>query len=108
MPGSGYFCLVTGGGWGIAHCSLIQYDDIMVTMTVKLPPATSAKLSAEAKARRITKSQIVRELLDKHYKSNGKKKRRPTFAELAGDLIGVFDGPGDLSTNPKYMEGYGE
>ena len=23
-------------------------------------------------------------------------------------LIGTFDGPGDLSTNPKHMEGFGE
>ena len=23
-------------------------------------------------------------------------------------LLGVFEGPGDLSTNPKYMEGFGE
>lgn len=79
----------------------------MVTMTVKLPPATSARLAAEAKARRITKSQVVREALDKHLKANGKK-RRPTFGDLAGDLIGsIKDGPGDLSSNPKYMDGYG-
>ena len=25
----------------------------------------------------------------------------------AGDLIGFVEGPGDLSTNPKYMEGFG-
>ena len=35
-------------------------------------------------------------------------KARPTASELAADLMGAFDGPGDLSTNPKYMEGYGE
>ena len=23
-------------------------------------------------------------------------------------LLGVFEGPGDLSTNPKYMDGFGE
>lgn len=80
----------------------------MVTMTVKLPPATSARLAAEAKARRVTKSQVVREALDQHLKSNGKK-HRPTFAELAGDLIGsIKGGPRDLSCNPKYMDGYGE
>jgi hypothetical protein len=27
--------------------------------------------------------------------------------ELAGDLVGCVEGPGDLTTNPKYMEGYG-
>jgi len=28
--------------------------------------------------------------------------------DIMKDLCGVFDGPGDLSTNPKYMEGFGE
>ena len=80
----------------------------MVTMTVKLPPATSARLSAEARARRITKSQVVREALEKHLKSNGSK-HRPAFGELAGDLIGTAKGKyRDLSSNPKHMEGYGE
>ena len=27
--------------------------------------------------------------------------------ELAGDLVGCVEGPGDLTTNPKYMEDYG-
>ena len=81
----------------------------MVTITLKVPPATSARLNAEAKARRISKSAIVRELIDKHFKSNGKEKHRPTFGELAGDLIGsIKGGPRDLATNPKYMEGFGE
>lgn len=28
--------------------------------------------------------------------------------EAAGDLIGAVEGPGDLSTNPKYMKGFGQ
>jgi hypothetical protein len=35
------------------------------------------------------------------------KIRPPTATELAGDLVGCVEGPGDLSTNPKYMEGFG-
>ncbi|HUO09894.1 MAG TPA: CopG family transcriptional regulator [Phycisphaerae bacterium] len=79
-----------------------------MTMSIKLPPPLEAKLIAEARARRISKSQIVRELLEKHFKTAGK--RRPkTFGEVAGHLIGVVkNGPSDLSTNPKYMEGFGE
>lgn len=30
-----------------------------------------------------------------------------SFLEAAGNLIGCLDGPGDLSTNPKYFEGFG-
>jgi hypothetical protein len=31
----------------------------------------------------------------------------PSFLEAAAELIGCLDGPGDLSTNPKYFEGFG-
>ena len=31
----------------------------------------------------------------------------PSAATLAGDLIGHFDGPEDLSTNPAYLDGLG-
>ncbi len=31
-----------------------------------------------------------------------------SFFEVAGDLIGAGEGPGDLSTNADYLKGYGE
>ncbi len=31
-----------------------------------------------------------------------------SFLEAAREFIGCVEGPGDLSTNPKYMEGYGQ
>ena len=31
-----------------------------------------------------------------------------SFAEVARGSIGAVKGPGDLSTNPAYMEGYGQ
>ena len=40
---------------------------------------------------------------------NGKRARRTLFDALdERGMIGSFDGPGDLNTNPKYMEGFGE
>ncbi len=77
-----------------------------MTTTLKLSPALETKVAAEARARRISKSQVIRELIQKHFKS-ADKRRRKTFGEVAGHLIGVAEGPGDLSSNPKYMKGYG-
>jgi hypothetical protein len=34
-------------------------------------------------------------------------KKNPTLWDRMKHLVGTIDGPGDLSTNPKYMEGYG-
>jgi len=31
-----------------------------------------------------------------------------SFLDAAREFIGCVEGPGDLSTNPKYMEGYGK
>ncbi len=31
-----------------------------------------------------------------------------SFFEVAGELIGAGEGPGDLSTNSEYLKGYGE
>lgn len=28
--------------------------------------------------------------------------------DLAGDLVGCVDGPPDLATNPKHLDGYGQ
>ncbi|HVT80495.1 MAG TPA: CopG family transcriptional regulator [Phycisphaerae bacterium] len=79
-----------------------------MVMTVKLSPGTSARLAAEAKTRRISKSEVVREALEKHFNSKGRKVS-PTFGQLTRDLLGsVKGGPKDVSHNPKHMERYGE
>jgi len=53
---------------------------------------------------KLTSREIEREIAAARRKS---RRRRSTVEELAGDLIGSLEGPGDLSTNPKYMEGFG-
>jgi hypothetical protein len=81
----------------------------MKTLSLKLPARLDAKLTAAAKRQRTTKSAVVREALDKFL--NGRKtpaKSRRSALELAGDLIGSLEGPGDLSYNPDYMRGFGE
>ena len=53
-----------------------------------------------------SKSAVVREILDE-YLSQGKPAAEVSCLDLAGDLIGCVEGPGDLSTNPRYMSGFG-
>jgi len=76
----------------------------MPTVTVKMPPALHSRLEAEAARRRTTKSAILREAFSERHGSAPVG----SFAERAKHLIGVASGPGDLSTNPKYMAGYGK
>ena len=84
----------------------------MKTISLRLPDGLHARVEKEAKRKRCSKAAIVREAVERSLKArpraNGKRSKRPkTFLEAAGDLIGCVEGPGDLSHNPKYMEGFG-
>jgi len=80
----------------------------MQTISLKLPDDLLADLKREAKARRISKSALVRESLEAALR----RRPRPSPAscyDLARDLAGTIKGlPRDLASNPKYMEGFGE
>lgn len=75
----------------------------MPTVTIKLSAAEHARLKADAARRGTTKSAVLREA----YARMAGAPLTGSFYERAKHLIGVASGPGDLSTNPKYMAGYG-
>ena len=80
----------------------------MRTISVKLPDDLFSQLARKAKTRHLTKSQVVRESLEK-----GLDERPPAGAvscyDLARDLAGTVKGlPKDLADNPKYMGGFGQ
>jgi len=79
----------------------------MKTLTVRLPEALVAEIEAESRARKLSKSDIVRERLSA---ANGSQRTAPTLEAIA-DLIGCADDlPTDLSSAKKqHLEatGYG-
>jgi hypothetical protein len=80
----------------------------MRTISLKLPDHLLLQLNSEAKAKRVTKSSLVRESLEKAL-----GKQSPAHAvscyDLARELAGTVKGlPKDLADNPKYMKGFGE
>jgi len=80
----------------------------MRTISVRLPQHLHAKLEQAAQRRAQSKAAVVREALDQFLTHEAAPTNPPSLLELAGDLIGYAEGPGDLSTIPKYMEGFGE
>ena len=65
----------------------------------------------EAERRQIL--DFVEFLIAKHQQANVRSLRNEgeepkSFAEVARASIGAVKGPGDLATNPAYMEGYGQ
>jgi len=80
----------------------------MRTISLKLPDDLLAQLDHEAKARKVTKSRLVRESLERQL-----SKVSPAGAvscyDLARDLAGsVRRLPEDLAVNPEYTKGFGQ
>jgi hypothetical protein len=94
--------------YGIARQNGAYYPVIMRTISVKLPDELLAHLAREAKARRVTRSSLLRECLEK-----GLHQQPSTGAiscyDLARDLAGTLKGlPKDLADNPVYMDEFGK
>jgi len=80
----------------------------MQTISLKLPDDLLADLEREAKARRVSKSALVRESVEATLRHRAGPGGRSCY-DLARDLAGTVKGlPRDLANNPKYMQGFGE
>lgn len=80
----------------------------MKTLTVRLPEPLVAEIEAESRGRRISKSDVVRERLQRR---TGRGRRRPAPLDAIADLVGSVEGlPADLSARKKHYlkaTGYG-
>jgi len=80
----------------------------MKTLTVRLPEALAAEIEAESQRRKISKSAVVRERLER---APRRPRRPPPSLAAIADLIGSVDGlPTDLSARRKHylkIMGYG-
>jgi Arc/MetJ-type ribon-helix-helix transcriptional regulator len=76
----------------------------MRTVSFKIPANVDRALDDLARRRRTSRSAVVREALEALTTPD----RRGSVVALAGDLVGCAEGPGDLSTNPKYLKNFGK
>jgi predicted transcriptional regulator len=78
----------------------------MTVVTCKLPEKLNAQLEGIARQRRVSKSEIVRQALERHLNEprNGRQVRA---IDLVKRLKGSVKGARDLATNPKYLEDFG-
>ena len=91
----------------------------MTTISLKLPESLLARLERESRARRTTKSSVVRECLEKQLPEQLPPPDLPklppgeSFYDKALPILKRAWArnrrlPRDLATNPKYMKGFGE
>ncbi len=80
----------------------------MVTITCKISDELNEQLEAEASRKMLSKSALVREALEHSFKRPRQARQRTAFDQIK-DLCGIVkEGPADMSTNPKYMDGFGK
>ena len=80
----------------------------MATISLKLPDTLLARLEEESRHRRVNKSALVRAALEKELAAPAAGGEASCY-DLARDLAGSLKGlPKGLSTNSKYMEGFGK
>ena len=76
----------------------------MNILTVKLPTELHATLTSEARRRNVTRSSLVREIIEKAL-LRGADAAPPSCAALAGNLVGaVRSGRSDLATNRQLLD----
>ena len=75
----------------------------MKSLTIKLSAKLSARVSRIARARNVSRSDVVRDALEA-YGAN----EEGTLGEAAAALRGTIKGlPRDLSSNSRHLRGYG-
>ncbi len=75
----------------------------MRTVSFKLPEELDDELSRVARARGQSRSAVVRSALGALAPDE-----RPSVLDLASGLVGLVNGPEDLSTNDSYLSDLGE
>lgn len=77
---------------------------------MKVTPAQKKQIQKLAARKGVSQSQAVLDLVNKEMTEESVKvKAKPgSFLDSIEHLAGSIEGPGDLSTNPKYMEDYGK
>jgi len=74
---------------------------------MKLTPEQKEKIRKLARRRGVSQKRAVLDLVEKEFEEEPVKAKPGSVLEKTRDLCGIYEGPSDLSTNPKYMEGYG-
>jgi metal-responsive CopG/Arc/MetJ family transcriptional regulator len=76
-------------------------------LTIRIPKRLRAKLAKIAKQRGETESELARVALQSYLDATPPQESCYDIAKRLG-IIGIMkDGPSDLSTNPKHLEGFG-
>jgi hypothetical protein len=75
---------------------------------MKLTPQEKAKIKTLADKKGVSQKEAVMGLVNEEMVAYQVTAKPGSILEKMQQYVGVIEGPGDLSTNPKHMEGYGK
>ena len=81
---------------------------VSIRISVRISQALQRKLRRRATLKGRPESELVREALEKYLEQPATPTSAYEIARKAGLIGCIRGGPADLSTNPKYFEGFGE
>ncbi len=79
----------------------------MPTITCKVSPELDARLTATSRARRTTKSVVVREILETQLSRREARTQLRAY-DVVKHLVGKLSGPRDLSHRSRHLDDFGE
>jgi metal-responsive CopG/Arc/MetJ family transcriptional regulator len=77
-------------------------------ITVRVTEALTARLRKRSRDKGTTESELVREALENYLGHSGGERSAYDLAEEAGIIGSARNEPKDLSTNPRYLKGFGK
>jgi Arc/MetJ-type ribon-helix-helix transcriptional regulator len=87
---------------------VIMSDMSSKRISVRIPEALTAKLRSRSRAQGTSESDLVRESLETYFAESTVERTAYELAEEAGIIGSVSSAPKDLSTNPRYLKGFGK
>ncbi|MCZ0936598.1 MAG: ribbon-helix-helix domain-containing protein [Gemmatimonadetes bacterium] len=79
----------------------------MAIVSLRMSEHLAAEVHVAARRRGVSASALIREAIETFLSGDDAAQPRSAL-DLVADLAGSCEGPEDLSTNKKYMEGLGE
>lgn len=80
----------------------------MITISLKVPEELVSRMDAVARARKTSRSALLREALEEKLKAAARMSP-PSLFDRSADLCGRGNsGFGDLASHPKHLAGFGE
>ncbi len=80
----------------------------IVWFGMKLTPEEKQKIELLAEKKGVSKKEAVMNAVNESVVEYKIVAKPGSTLEKLQDIVGIADGPGDLSTNPKYMEDFGK